>query len=188
MSGTTDANFPAPRWTPDARLTLRNTFAEALNDTADAWGLQPGRLDAVGFVYNRLGGLRATRGSTMSSRSVEWLKAWLAKQVEKRVVEIFADVFPGARTYGDSVEVATSDGKFSTAIAAGTVTPVDIAGEIGEVLLGEKPGRTSPDEITIFDSAGLAVQDVICALHVYEKAVEQKVGIYVDLGLAETPY
>jgi len=118
----------------------------------------------------------------------DWIKPGAHINAMGIKTEIFADVFPGARVYGDSVEVATSDGKFSTAITAGTVTEADIAGEIGEVLIGQKPGRNSPDEITIFDSAGLAVQDVVCALHVYEKAVEQQVGIYVDLGLAETPY
>jgi len=118
----------------------------------------------------------------------DWIKPGAHINAMGIKTEIFADVFPGARVYGDSVEVATSDGKFSTAITAGTVTEADIAGEIGKVLLGQKPGRTSAEEITIFDSAGLAVQDVVCALHVYEKAVAQNIGIYVDLGLAETPY
>lgn len=102
--------------------------------------------------------------------------------------ELHPDVFPGTRVYGDSVEVAIDDGKFGVALKAGTVTEHDIAGEIGEVLLGHKPGRVTPEEITIFDSSGLAVQDVVCALRVYEKARERNMGVYVDLGLAETPY
>ena len=102
--------------------------------------------------------------------------------------EIHPAVFPGARVYGDAVEVALTDGKFSTALQAGTVMASDIAGEIGEVLLGQKPGRVTPEEVTIFDSDGLAVQDIVCALYVYEKARDQKLGTYVDLGLAEVPY
>ena len=46
----------------------------------------------------------------------------------------------------------------------------------------------TPEEVTIFDSDGLAVQDVVCALYVYEKAREQQLGTYVDSGLAEVPY
>lgn len=118
----------------------------------------------------------------------EWLKPGVHINAMGIKTEIYADVFPGSRVYGDSVEVATADGKFSTALKAGTVTKDDIAGEIGQVLLGQKPGRLTPEEITIFDSAGLAVQDVICALHVYEQAREQNMGTYVDLGLAEVPY
>lgn len=101
--------------------------------------------------------------------------------------EIHPDVFPGVRVYGDSEEVALADGKYSTAVKAGSVTGNEIAGEIGEVLLGQKPGRASEEEITLFDSAGLAVQDVVCAQFVYEKAAKQEIGVYVDLGLAEAP-
>lgn len=118
----------------------------------------------------------------------EWLKPGAHINAMGIKTELYPDVFPGARVYGDSVEVAVADGKFSTAIKAGAVTEQDIAGEIGEVLLGQKPGRVSPEEITIFDSAGLAVQDVICALHVYEQARQRNMGLYVDLGLAEVPY
>ena len=117
----------------------------------------------------------------------EWIKPGAHINAMGIKTEIFPEVFVGARIYGDSVEVATNDGKFSTAIKAGTVTEADIAGEIGEVFLSQKPGRTSDEEITIFDSAGLAVQDVVCALHVYNKAREQNIGNYVDFGLAEAP-
>ncbi|MCZ6494449.1 MAG: hypothetical protein O6933_10270, partial [Planctomycetota bacterium] len=75
-----DENYPPPRWSERARLTLRNAHVAALNDTEDAWGLQPNHLDLVGFTYDRLGGLRATRDSAMSARTTEWLRAWLAKQ------------------------------------------------------------------------------------------------------------
>lgn len=117
----------------------------------------------------------------------DWIKPGAHINAMGIKTEIHPAVFRGARVYGDSEEVALNDGKFSTALKAGAVSEADIAGEIGEVLIGEKPGRTSPEEITIFDSAGLAVQDVICALHVYEKAREQNVGVHVNLGLDEAP-
>ncbi len=117
-----------------------------------------------------------------------WIKPGAHINMMGIKTEIFPDVFPGTRVYGDSEEVALADGKFSQGIKAGTVTPDDIAGEIGEVFIGGKPGRISEEEITIFDSAGLAVQDVICAQHVYEKAIASGIGTTVDLGLAETPY
>jgi ornithine cyclodeaminase/alanine dehydrogenase-like protein (mu-crystallin family) len=54
-------------------------------------------------------------------------------------------------------------------------------------LIGRAPGRASVEEITIFDSSGLAVQDVICAQYVYHQAGEQNAGTYIDLGLDDTP-
>ncbi|NJL34386.1 MAG: ornithine cyclodeaminase family protein, partial [Chloroflexaceae bacterium] len=94
---------------------------------------------------------------------------------------------PGARVYGDARDVALDDGKFGIACKAGVVSAADLAGEIGEVINGDKPGRTSPEEVTIFDSAGLAVQDMVCALHVYQQATQHQIGTFIDLGLADLP-
>ena len=70
-----------PRWTKTSRLTLRNARVGALNDTEDAWkNIERGRLDLVGFTYDRLGGLGATGKSAMSARTTEWLRDWLSKQ------------------------------------------------------------------------------------------------------------
>ena len=76
-------NFPPPRWSEQARLTLRNAHAGALNDLENAWEkMERGQLDLIGFTYDRLGGLRATGKSAMSARSTKWLREWLAKQDE----------------------------------------------------------------------------------------------------------
>jgi ornithine cyclodeaminase len=47
-----------------------------------------------------------------------------------------------------------------------------MVGEIGEVLAGRRPGRGSDEEITVFKSVGLAVEDVVAAGLVYRKALE----------------
>ena len=44
-----------------------------------------------------------------------------------------------------------------------------IHADIGEIVVGRRPGRETPDEITVFDSTGLAIQDVACAAHVYRR-------------------
>ncbi|MBD3854881.1 MAG: ornithine cyclodeaminase family protein, partial [Acidobacteria bacterium] len=54
--------------------------------------------------------------------------------------------------------------------------------EIGEVMNGDHPGRTSETEITLFRSLGLAVEDIASAWLVYQRAVEGGVGTHVDLG------
>lgn len=58
------------------------------------------------------------------------------------------------------------------------ITKDDIHGEIGEVLLGRKPGRESDDEITIFDSTGMAIQDNTTASKIYQNAIANNVGTF----------
>ena len=62
----------------------------------------------------------------------------------------------------------------------GSIGPDHIRAEIGEVLKGDRPGRTSPDEITLFKSLGLAIEDLAAAEYLYERAREQKVGSWVE--------
>ena len=57
-----------------------------------------------------------------------------------------------------------------------------MSGELGEVIAGVKPCRTSADEIIICDSTGMALQDVVAAVAVYEKAVSHKIGTLIDFG------
>ena len=56
-----------------------------------------------------------------------------------------------------------------------------IHAEIGEVLAGAKPGRSSADEITLYKSVGIAIQDVAAAHLVYRKALERNVGSHVEI-------
>lgn len=62
-------------------------------------------------------------------------------------------------------------------LSAGEITESHIHAEIGEIVAGHRPGRTSPQEITFFKSVGLAVQDVAVARLVVERAMATGVGI-----------
>jgi ornithine cyclodeaminase/alanine dehydrogenase-like protein (mu-crystallin family) len=64
----------------------------------------------------------------------------------------------------------------------GAISDGHIVGEIGEVALGRIAGRRSSDEITLFKSLGLAVEDVACARHIYEKARTSGQGHFLDFG------
>jgi ornithine cyclodeaminase/alanine dehydrogenase-like protein (mu-crystallin family) len=57
-----------------------------------------------------------------------------------------------------------------------------ILGEIGEILIGKAKGRQSPDEITLFKSLGLAVEDVASAYHIYKQAEKKGRGAWIELG------
>jgi alanine dehydrogenase len=101
--------------------------------------------------------------------------------------EVEPSILKAARVIGDGVVTAKEDGKFSVALKLGVVDESDLAIEIGDVIVGKAAGRLNDQEITFFDSSGLAVQDVICAHFVYEKARQRNVGSHIDLGLAELP-
>jgi len=60
------------------------------------------------------------------------------------------------------------------------IGPQHIRAELGEVLIGSHPGRTARDEITLFKSLGLAIEDLAAAAHAYHKAHEQGFGKCVE--------
>jgi len=73
-------------------------------------------------------------------------------------------------------------GDFLFAKKEGAISDEHIRGEIGDLLLGKVAGRGSPDEITVFKSLGLAIEDLAAANYVYQKAVETGVGASIELG------
>jgi alanine dehydrogenase len=82
--------------------------------------------------------------------------------------EVEREALARCRIFCDEWEQASTGGELSGAVAAGAVTRDDVT-EIGAVLLGEAAGRGSADEITLFDSTGLAIQDLGIAAAVLER-------------------
>ena len=86
------------------------------------------------------------------------------------------------RTVVDMVDQASTIGELHHAIEANLMTKNDVHAELGEVVAGRKPSRLSADEVIVFDSTGMALQDVIVAAAVYEKAVDTGLGQSIDFG------
>lgn len=82
----------------------------------------------------------------------------------------------------DVLEQCASIGELHHALDAGVVTRQSVHAELADLITGGKPGRRSPEEITIFDSTGTALEDVAAAAVVYEKAVAAGAGLTVALG------
>jgi alanine dehydrogenase len=78
---------------------------------------------------------------------------------------------PRVRLYADDWEQASHNGELAHAVEAGGITQDDVT-QLGDVLAGTAPGRQSKDDITIFDSTGLAIQDLAVALAAMERADE----------------
>jgi len=82
----------------------------------------------------------------------------------------------------DSLEQCAAIGDLHHALASGAVSIGQVHAELSEVVAGRKSGRRSAEEITIFDSSGVAIEDVAAAAAVYEKAVAAGRGVTVDLA------
>jgi ornithine cyclodeaminase/alanine dehydrogenase-like protein (mu-crystallin family) len=74
-------------------------------------------------------------------------------------------------------------GDLHHAILAGAMTRESIHAELAEIVSGQKPGRRSAEEITVFDSTGTALQDVAAAWLVYQRAVAEGAGIQVTFDV-----
>jgi alanine dehydrogenase len=91
--------------------------------------------------------------------------------------ELDGRILQRARVFVDDIRQCRTDGEINVPLAQGLITEADLAGEIGEVITGKKPGRTSDEEITLFDSTGIALQDSATVPLEYERAVAAGVGV-----------
>jgi len=85
---------------------------------------------------------------------------------------VVADVLDQCRDMGD----------LRHAIAAGAMTCADVHAELGDLVAGRAPGRTSEEQITLFDSTGTALQDVAAAAMIYQRALRGDHATAVELG------
>lgn len=87
-------------------------------------------------------------------------------------------IFRNAKIVNDSIAQCTIKGETWHPLNSNIITLEDIHGEIGEILLGKKPGRENDEEITIFDSTGMAIQDNTTSAQIYRNALENRVGTF----------
>ena len=95
--------------------------------------------------------------------------------------ELDPTLVAGATLVVDVIDQCAEIGELQHALAAGLMTRDQVHAELGDLVVGRRPGRTHPDEITIFDSTGMALQDVAAAIAVYEKARATGRGTEVSL-------
>lgn len=91
-----------------------------------------------------------------------------------------------ARVVVDSLDIAlTESGEVLIPLREGAISQAHVATELGEVLTGDKPGRTSASDITLFNSVGMAIQDVATAGLLLDKARRAQVGGEVSLDRSQ---
>ena len=88
-----------------------------------------------------------------------------------------------ARLFTDCRESCENEaGDFIIARDEGAFDGDHLRGELGEVFLGKVPGRVSPDDITIFESLGIAIEDLASAHFIHRRAVESGRGTWLEWG------
>lgn len=90
--------------------------------------------------------------------------------------ELDVDVLTRSKIVVDDWAQASHGGEINKAVSGGRISEKDIIGSLGDVITGKKKARSSDDDITVFDSTGLAVQDVASAAVIVEKAVNLNKG------------
>jgi ornithine cyclodeaminase/alanine dehydrogenase len=95
--------------------------------------------------------------------------------------ELEPSLLVGNKIVVDILEQCESVGELHHALEAGLLTRQDVHGELGQVVAGQVSGRTSDDEITIFDATGTALQDAAAAVVAYQRAVQESIGLTLDL-------
>jgi alanine dehydrogenase len=86
-----------------------------------------------------------------------------------------------AKIIVDDWEQASHSGEINVPLSKGIITRKNVWAEIGEIAAGLKSGREKRDEITIFMSTGLAVQDAVTAKIAYDKAVKKGIGRFIKI-------
>ncbi|KPV65046.1 MAG: Alanine dehydrogenase [Candidatus Bathyarchaeota archaeon BA1] len=95
--------------------------------------------------------------------------------------ELDPSILTRAKIVIDDWEQASHSGEINVPLARGVISRENIWAEIGEVVAGLKPGRTSSDEVTVFTSTGLAIQDAVTAELAYEKALARGAGQFIEV-------
>jgi alanine dehydrogenase len=91
--------------------------------------------------------------------------------------ELDPRILQRGRVFVDDIRQCRPDGEINVALRDGLIGEDGVAGEIGKVICGELEGRQSEDQITVFDSTGIALQDSATVPLEYERAVAAGVGV-----------
>jgi alanine dehydrogenase len=96
--------------------------------------------------------------------------------------EIHPTLMARSKVVCDVIEQCVVMGDLHHALDAGTMRTESVHAELGEIVAGRKPGRETAEEVIVFDSTGMALQDVATAAAVYEKAIRERAGTSLKLA------
>jgi ornithine cyclodeaminase len=161
-------------------------------DRVVVWSRTPGRMPELEEAASAEDAVRDADVIVTATSSAEPIleRAWLKPGVHINAVgssipttrELDTATMRDAALFVDRRESTINEaGDFLFAQRDGAIGPAHIRAEIGELLIGAGEGRRSDDELTVFKSLGLAVQDLAAAEHVVQRAEAENVGSVVSL-------
>ena len=172
---------------------LLKPIIKIINDINDTYNKSwKQRIESVQFVAveNPVKALEETDAviTITPSRKPLIFKEWIKPGIHFSCVgadmtgkqEIDDKIFEVASVYVDDITQASTVGETQSAIRAGILGKNNLT-EIGQFILGNAKGRTSNEEITIFDSTGIALQDLAVSNYIVSKAEEMNVGTIVQI-------
>jgi alanine dehydrogenase len=95
--------------------------------------------------------------------------------------ELDPEILKMAKIVVDDWEQASHSGEINVPLSQGVITKKNVWAQIGEVVAGLKTGRSKREEITVFVSTGLSVQDAVTAKMAYSKALQKKIGRFIKI-------
>jgi alanine dehydrogenase len=95
--------------------------------------------------------------------------------------ELDPDILKNSRIIIDDWQQASHSGEINVPFRKKLISKKDIYADIGEIIIGKKKGRIRREELTVFDSTGLAIQDVAIAKLIYKTAVKNRVGRWLKI-------
>ncbi|SIS21345.1 ornithine cyclodeaminase family protein [Natronorubrum thiooxidans] len=168
--------------TPENRATFASEFDEQLEADVHAVDSSAAALEGADVV------ITATKSSepVFDGDDLEpGTHVTAMGQYQEGSREIDMSTIEQATYVPDLRERATFDaGAFLAALEAGAVTEDHIHGDLGEVVAGTVPGRTSDDEITVFDSGGTGIETAAAAHMLYERARKRDLGSTISFAPA----
>lgn len=97
--------------------------------------------------------------------------------------EIDPALLASAKVVADSLDQSCAIGEVHHAIAQSLMRKEDVYAELREIVAGQKIGRVADDEIIVFDSTGVAIEDAVAAAAVYERALTNDIGTVFDFAV-----
>lgn len=157
----------------------RAAFARLLGERT-GFTIEP--LDSAETVTRRAEILITGTASHSPVVQADWVQPGTLVLAMGQAEEVDPQLFLRARNVADEIHTALEEGHIYAGIQAGALTPDVAHANLGEVVAGLKPGRTRDDEIIIFDSSGLCIQDMAAAIHVWKRAQELGMGTWADFA------
>lgn len=127
--------------------------------------------------------------TTTPSRSPIVMNSWISPGCHINAIgadaegkqELDPEILLRARVFVDEIGQASHSGEINVPLSSGILKKEQLSGNLSTILENPESGRTSDDDITVFDSTGLAIQDMALASYVMKQARKKKIGKLVKL-------